>query len=263
MKCHRNVAIGLVWNTVYFACAAAATIYVTSESWHYGFWFTPFPILLTAMAVLFIGATTVGVLCFEQKYSKFLLLASFVASWTAVALAGATLWHFPARFELLGYFLSVVLSEIAAIVFLALRSTSLVSDHFSERALNAVRLLAVLLPLPIFAYAGLSFCAQHFQDNSEGSTVACAVFVKSERFLFGFKRADAHCQDWARQQFRKGNLQLTKQYAVMGLNNAVSLPWTRDKAMVERRHAEWANTVTWLYAGANPAVCGSRECARH
>src|SRR5258708_2602461 len=94
MNENRAVRAAFGANVVYFGLAAAASVYVTAEAWHYGFWFTPFPFLLTVVALLYIGATMLGICCLSSGFSRFLGLGAFLALMMTAGSAGSFLSPF-------------------------------------------------------------------------------------------------------------------------------------------------------------------------
>jgi len=50
-----------LFHCIYYGLAAAAILYMVAESWNYGFFFTPFPAILTALLIVYSGAAVVSV----------------------------------------------------------------------------------------------------------------------------------------------------------------------------------------------------------
>jgi hypothetical protein len=56
----------LLFNVGFFGIATLAAFYIVYESWHYGFFLTPFPTLLTIITLLFAGATACAIYVMQK-----------------------------------------------------------------------------------------------------------------------------------------------------------------------------------------------------
>ena len=186
----------LAVNVLYFSLAAFAAIFVTAEAWHYGFFFTPFPAVLTFLCIMFIGASVVGTLYAVQGVTRCAALLAMVALWTFAAVAGS---HFSSPHSIctmLVYFLPIVGMEIAA---LACCAQSQPMERLSARSINIIRVAALILPVPLAVYAALGSYVDSRIDHSQFAAGSTAVYINCERTLFGQKRAKAECCVYGQQ----------------------------------------------------------------
>lgn len=244
-----EATIALAANTVYFALAAGATIYVVAEAWHYGFWFTPFPLLLSILALFFVAGSTIGALYFTNTLCRALAFSMFLGSWTAAAVHGSYLSSSGAVHVMLPYFLGIVILAFCAVTVLANRTSAdpqaLVTSKLSHAAM---RCIALVIPLPILAYAALSMYANGHTCGSTASVKANIAFVQAERFLFGAKRADDELRKRAFTECRHGHYAVAEEYAKLAITDDEHIPLLcTDKQAIRDRLAARQRDLLFIY----------------
>jgi hypothetical protein len=233
-------------NVLYFAAAALATVYVVSEAWHYGFWFTPFPFFLTLLALAFIGATTMGTLFLTRGIVRWLSLGAFLQLLGLAASHGAFLSP-PATIEQILTIMFGIIAAEAAIVMVATCKGMIPHAPLSERAQSSIRKLALLLPLPIMAFAALQFYVQGYPLASPFIQQATTTYLIGERVLFGLKRTDALCWRMVDLEMRDVNLPAAELYARYAVLNSEHPILRLDPQDVERRHLENHRKLALIY----------------
>jgi len=236
-------------NVVYFAAAAVATVYVVAEAWHYGFWFTPFPLLLTLIGLAFIGATTMGTLRVSRGVVRWVSLGTFLTMLSFAAEHGAFFATHASFEKMLAIMLAIIGAEAATLV-VAVQRGRLHSARapVSERSISVIRKVALLLPLPIIALAGLQFYFQELPVNSPFMRQATTTYLISQRILFGLKRADELCCRLVAINMRQGNVAQAELYAQYALLNAEHPILRLDPSDVSRRDRERHLLLAGVYA---------------
>lgn len=183
-----NAKVLLAANIVYFALASVSSVYCVSEAWHYGFWKAPFPLLLTLTALTYIGATTLGICCAFGTFARCLFLSTFMYALGASAASGA-FWSPPTTIQQI-HLIMFSLIGLQSIGMLAAYKNGLNNVQSQGAAHGSlIRSLALLLPLPIFALAGLQFYLCHTAGPAAVSNGTANVYIACQRVLFGEKRA--------------------------------------------------------------------------
>ncbi len=240
--------IALAANTFYFALAAGATIYSVAEAWHYGFFLTPFPAILTGIALLFVGASAVGLYYLHKGRQRALSLLGLMAFWTCCAAQGSYFCSASSVCSTLSYFIPIV--AIVTLGLIACFSGGRASDpgcvaggRFSQLA----RWLAVAAPIPIIAYTCLSLYANSHTDGSRPNIDANIAFVQTQRFLFGVKRADALLVSRMETECQHGHYQLAEEYAKLAVQNAQQVPlFCSDKEDLRLRLEHRWQDLLWI-----------------
>lgn len=183
-----------LFNTAYFGIASAALFCIVYESWFYGFFLAPFPVLLTAGLLIFTAtAVTSVVVCFK----------------------GPAAVHTP---------------EVS----------------WSPKLERMIRGAALLLPIPIIAYAAMSYhertCVHLGRDFAQN-----IFFVNCERVLFGEKRADDRLAGLTSRCVHERKYEVAQEYALLAVKNIEKIPFTFGDDSYKKRLVQRLEELGLIY----------------